>query len=230
MLKNGCFLALILTLICVSCEETEILNNIRVLVKGKVLDQNGVPLPNANIEVYTDANVFSADRVLVGLGESDAFGNFKITSLFGPNELFYIDVSLNSQFSEYRYLTNTEEFTPQNLIFDLETLQLNALTTFTYNIVKVNEASNTLQYNFMYLDPNCTEFYEEGVLNTQLSNCNVIRNRGATLNNLSPNAENASFKVPLQSQIEFTYSLNGGDTISEIITVNEDNYEFTFNY
>jgi hypothetical protein len=213
-----------------SCEDTEIQNNIRVLVTGNVIDQNAQPIANANIKVYADADAFGADRVLLGEGVSNASGSFNITSLFGPNQLFLVDISSGAQYSTYRYQTNTEEFTPGDLTFDLQTVALNAMTNFTYNIIRESGESNTLHYRFTYFDANCTEVYEEGVLNESLSYCNNTRVIGSTLDDASPNAENISFVVPLQSQVEFAYRFNEGDEISEIITVNSADYAFQFSY
>ncbi|WP_299095210.1 carboxypeptidase-like regulatory domain-containing protein [uncultured Winogradskyella sp.] len=213
-----------------SCEDTIIEDNIRVLVHGSVVDQNTEPITNASIKVYADADAFGADRVLLGEGVSDASGNFNITSLFGPNELFLVDVSSGDQYSTYRYQTNTEEFTPNDLTFNIETVELKALSSFTYNIIRESGEGNTLQYNFTYFDANCIEIFEEGVLDESQSYCNSMRVTGSTLNNLSPNIENRSFIVPLQSQVEFTYSLNEGEEVSEIITINSSDYAFEFSY
>ncbi|WP_138434378.1 carboxypeptidase-like regulatory domain-containing protein [Winogradskyella algicola] len=224
-------LAIWLILIAVfSCEDTEIQNNIRVLVTGNVIDQNAQPIANANVKVYADADAFGADRVLLGEGVSNASGSFNITSLFGPNQLFLVDISSGAQYSTYRYQTNTEEFTPGDLTFNLQTVALNAMTNFTYNIIRESGESNTLYYRFTYFDANCTEVYEEGILNESLSNCDNTRVIGSTLDDASPNAENISFVVPLQSQVEFSYRFNEDDEISEFITVNSADYAFQFSY
>lgn len=230
MLKRLHLAIWLILLATFSCEDTEIQNNIRVLVHGSVVDQNAEPITNASIRVYADADAFGADQVLLGEGVSDASGNFNVTSLFGPNELFLVDISFGDQFSTYRYQTNTEEFTPNDLTFNLETIELKAITNFNYNIIRESGEDNTLQYSFTFFDADCTEVFENGVLNESQSNCNGMRFIGSTLNNLSPNAENRSFVVPLQSQIEFTYSLNGGEEVSEIITINSVDYAFEFSY
>ncbi|MEF3079522.1 carboxypeptidase-like regulatory domain-containing protein [Winogradskyella poriferorum] len=230
MLRRLHFAIWLILIAVFSCEDTEIQNNIRVLVTGNVTDQNTQPIANASIRVYADADAFGADRVLLGEGVSDASGNFSVTALFGPNELFLVDISFGDQFSTYRYQTNTEEFTPNNLTFNLETVELKSITNFNYNIIRESGEDNTLQYSFSYFDADCVEVYEDGVLNETQSNCNSMRFIGSTLNNLSPNAENRSFVVPLQSQVEFTYSLNEGDEVSEIITINSADYAFEFSY
>ena len=230
MFKSFYAMGWLICLVVFSCAETQIDNNIRVLINGNVVDQNNQNIPNATIQIFADANATGAERVLLGEGESDADGNFSVTSLFGPNDLFYAEVTLSDQFSSYRYQTNTEEFTPFDLTFNLETVQLNELTTLTYNITRESEENNTLQYSFMYFDADCIEVYEEGVLDESQSFCNTMRTTGATLNNLAPNAENRSLIVPLQSEVEFRYSINDGATVSEIITVNSADYAFEFSY
>jgi hypothetical protein len=216
--------------ILVGCGRTEISNDIRVLIKGEIIDEDNQPIPNAAIQVYTDANVSGAQRALLGEGLSDDLGNFSITSLFGANTLFYIDIFVDDNYSTYRYQTNTDEFIPNDLIFDLQTVELYQLSVFNYNIIRESGSDNTLEFSFRYIEPRCNVVYDEGVFNVSQSSCNEDRLIYNSLNNLVPNAENRELIVPFQSQIEFIYSINGEDSISEIINVNAIDYEFQFSY
>ncbi|BAO76994.1 hypothetical protein [Winogradskyella sp. PG-2] len=106
------------------CAETQIDNDIRVLVKGTIVNQSNEAVADAHIQVYTDADALGAERALLGEGFSNETGNFNVTSLFGPNALFYVEISVDNLYNTYRYETSTEEFTPNNLTFDLQTVEL----------------------------------------------------------------------------------------------------------
>lgn len=217
-------------LLFVGCEETQIDNDIRVLVKGNVIDQTSSPVSNAHIEVYTDTNSSLSDRVLVGEGYSNAAGEFNVTSLFGPNDLFYILISADNQYSTYRYQTSTEEYTPNDLLFDLHTVELAQLAVFNYSITKESDDDMTLDYIFRFIEPYCFEIYEEDVINETASSCFEVKQFSGQLNNLNPNVEDGQILVPLQSQVEFIYSINEGEQTSQIIDVNTLEHAFQFNY
>ena len=217
-------------LVLISCEETEVENDIRVLVTGNITDQNTMPISNAHIEVYIDTNSSLTERILVGKGFSNNTGNFIITSLFGPNELFYVEISAGDQYATYRYQTNTQEFTPSDLRFDLETVQLARLATFNYDIIKTSTGNNTLAYSFRFIRPQCSQVFDEGELNETASQCYGTGQTSGQLSAISPNVEDREIKVPLGSQIEFIHRINEEESISEIIDVNTIDYAFQFNY
>lgn len=217
-------------LLFVGCERTQIDNDIRVLVKGNIIDQAGTSISNAHIEVYTDTNSSLSDRVLVGEGFSDDSGGFSVTSLFGPNDLYYVLISTDNQYSTYRYQTSTEDYTPNDLLFDLETVELAQLAVFKYNITRDSGDDTTLDYSFRFVEPNCVEIYEEGVIVEEASNCFEVRQISRQLNNLNPNIEDGELIVPFQSQVEFIYSINDGETTSQIIEINTLEHAFQFNY
>jgi type 1 fimbria pilin len=223
----SCLLTLLLF---IGCAETAVDNDIRILVKGKVVDQSNTIITDAHIQVYADADAPGADRALLGEGFSDASGNFEVTSLFGPNALFYIVVSADDQFSTYRYQTSTEEFTPNDLTFDLQTVELKKLAVFNYDIIRESGDDNTLDFSFRFIDTSCIEIYNEGILNDIESDCYQVRLWSLSLNNLNPNIENRRITIPFQSQVEFIYSINGEDPVSEIIDINTLDYVFQFSY
>lgn len=217
-------------LIIFGCAETEVDNNIRVLVKGKVVDQNNLPINNANIEVYTDANTPGALPVLLGLGTTDNLGGFEITSLFGSNSIFYVEVFLDNQFSKYTFQTTTPDFYLEDLIFDLQTVTLNQISIFNYSITRSSPDGTSLEFSFKFSDPDCFQTFDEGILNEQQSFCFQDRMVSRILNDTRPNVDDAQFIIPLNASIEFTYKINDGPEVTEIINSNTTNYEFEFSY
>jgi hypothetical protein len=216
--------------IFIGCVETQIENDIRVLVNGRVVNQDNSPIADAHIEVYTDANAFNADRIKVGEGFSEANGNFSVTSLFGANDLFYVLVSSGDAYATYRYQTTTETYVPDDLVFDIETVELAQLAVFKYTITRESGEDAILDYSFRFIEPSCTEVFNEATLDVENSQCYEVRQISRQLNNSFPNIEDSQFIVPLQSQIEFVYSINNTESISQIIDVNTLEYEFQFNY
>lgn len=220
----------LLILVFIGCDRTQIDNDIRVLITGNVIDQSNVPISNAHIEVYTDTNSSLSDRVLVGEGFSDDLGNFSVTSLFGGNDLFYILISAGTDYATYRYQTSTEEYTPDNLLFDLDTVELAQTAIFNYSIIRGSAEDTTLDYSFRYIEPSCLQIFEEGILNENATDCYEVKQLSGQLNNLVPDVEDRVIIVPLDSQVEFSYSINQGESISQIININTIEYAFQFNY
>jgi len=230
-MKTTNLLFFIVLLLCfVSCLDTDVDDNVRVLVKGKIVDQDNSPVMGAKINVYTDANNSISNAVLLGEGLSNVNGEFEITSLFGSNTLFYTTVELNDAYSSYRYRTNTSEFRPENLVFDLQTVELRQLSTFEYSIVRETEENSTLNYSIRYIDPFCLEVFEDGVLNEFQSLCYFESILNRSLDNNIPSVQNAQLRVPLGSSIEFSYSINDGDQIVEVFNINSTSIDVQFTY
>ena len=217
-----CFLALV-----VACE-AEIDNNIRVLVTGTVVDYDNNPIDGARVEVYADEGP-SVSGAILGEGFSDASGNFDIISLFGPNEFFNITVSLNSNYSNYEYRTNTSEYTPDGLMFELNTVRLSEVSRFNLNIIKESTGDIEFDFSVTYIQPICFEVFEQGVIVEGQSTCFPEATFSRTLNIDAPEA-NRQILVPLNSTLMFTYSLDGGEETQQLITVNSANYVFEFSY
>lgn len=213
-----------------NCAETDVDNNVRVIVTGKVVDQNNAPISDAEIKITTEASGNGALEVLLAEGFSDTNGQFEITSLFGSNDIFEIQISNGNSFSKYTYITNTVEFIPEDLEFNLGNIELKALSSFSYSITRESGLGNTLDYSLEYMSTECFQVFENEQLNLNQSFCNELQNRARQLNDERPNEEDRTLIVPLDSEVIFRYSINGGEEISEILTINTTDYEFEFSY
>lgn len=224
------FLSCCVLLTVVSCE-VHLEDDTRVLVEGTIIDQNNSPISNAKISVQTRRSSYSEgeNQYVLGEGYSNSDGAFSVISLYDGDEDFAIEIDGGDKYSTYVYKTNTINYTPTDLTFDLETVSLKKTATFNYNMVKTSGESNTLRYSFKYVEGFCLEYYEGTTLNEYQSLCYQERVIGQLLNDNNPDNE-WSFRLPLGEVIEFTYSINDEPEITELITINQDSYDFTFTY
>ncbi|WP_178986591.1 carboxypeptidase-like regulatory domain-containing protein [Winogradskyella helgolandensis] len=220
-----CFLMTVL-----SCE-VQLDANTRILVEGIVKDQDNVPISEAKISVLTKRGNYSSseNQYILGEGYSNADGHFSVISLYDGDEDFAIEIDGGDTYSTYVYKTNTLEYTPLDLTFNLETVNLKKTATFNYDIVRTSGTSNTLSYSFKYLDGFCLEYYDGSTLNEYQSSCYQEHVLGQFLNDNNSDTE-WSFSLPLGEVVTFTYSINDEPEQTEFITINQDNYDFTFNY
>lgn len=228
----------IIVLLCTfySCS-TRFEDDIRVLVKGKVVNSFGEPIADAEVSVYTrrGRGIFFApgpsgsDDYVLGRNYSDSNGDFSVTSIFDKDEDFSIGIDAGDEYGKYGYYTNTEDYVPSDFVFNLETVTLKNISNVNYNISRVSGEGNTLRYSFKYENDYCEEYYEQETLNEDQSYCyaDVFENR--LLSDNQPDLE-SSFSTTNGSTVEFIYSINDQPEITETFTITDPTYEFTFSY
>ena len=223
----------LITLLFVSCGPPEFEKNTRILVKGSLVDGNSNSIPNVEISIYTrrplgfigrDGNAF-----LLGRNYSQQNGIFNVTSLFDRDDDFTIEIDGQDKFSNYVYSTNTTNYLPQNLIFELQTVTLKTLSDFNYKISRESPQGTQLRFFFKYKSESCYEFFDEGVLNPIKTNCFTEISTGRFLNDDNPDISN-KFLTLLGSEIEFRYTINDEPEVIETCIIDKENYEFEFSY
>lgn len=127
------------------------------------------------------------------------------------------------------YSTNTSDYLPQDLIFDLQTITLKTLSNFNYKISRESPQGTQLRFSFKYKSESCFEFFDEGVLDPIKTNCFTEVSTGRFLNDDNPEIIN-NFLTPLNSEIEFRYTINDEPEVIETFIIDEENYEFEFSY
>ena len=222
---TGCVLMMVL-----NCE-VQLEDNTRILVEGTIIDENNSPISDAKISVQTKRSNYSdgENQYVRGEGYSNAEGKFSVTSLYDKDEDFAIEIDGGEDYSTYVYKTNTLEYTPLDLTFNLETVSLKKLATFNYHIERTSGESNTLRYTFKYIEGFCLEYYEGTTLNEFQSSCYQEQVVSQFLNDSYPDVQ-WLLSIPFGDVVEFTYAINDEPEITEFITINEDNYDFTFTY
>ena len=217
--------------------ETSFTSNTRLLVEGTIKDSEGLPIENAEISTYTHRTTgllffpapTGSDEYLLGRNYSDSNGKFSVVSLYDRNYDFSIEIKANENYSEYIYRTNTNDYTPDDLKFNLQNVTLNTLVDLNFAISRTSGEGNSITYTFNYSYPTCIEIYEAGVLDPNQSYCNYPSSLGQTLNDDNPNHD-SSFSVALGSTVEFVYSINNDPEITETFIIDQPTYEFSFNY
>jgi len=213
-----------------SCE-VHLEDNTRILVEGTVRDENNSPISSAKISVLIKRSNYNngENQYILGEGYSNFEGEFTVTSLYDKDEDFAIEIDGGDNYSTYVYKTNTLEYTPLDLTFNLETVSLKKLASFNYHIERTSGESNTLRYTFKYIKGFCLEYYEGTTLNEFQSSCYQEQVVSQFLNDSNPDVE-WLLSIPFGDVVEFTYAINDEPEITEFITINEDNYDFTFTY
>lgn len=225
MKKNLLRILLLFTVFtAVGClgDDVDIENNRRILVKGKIIDPQGVPIPN--ISVLTSG--FGDE---LGRTSSDSDGNFKLISLdeqFDP-----LDIFIN-----YENFTNTQDFysslayySPEHtdrVLYDMGTIVLGKRATLNLILKNSSGTEDILNYEIKFTPSLC-----ELPLNmtNPPENCDLSQNRSGSL---SPSSENQPFYINSiqNSNVIFEYSINDGPTQTiEIPLTNEEN-TYVFEY
>lgn len=217
----------IVTLLLSSCSSPEpnITSNLRLLTTGRIVDENLNALEGIFVEIELDN--FNGTDLEIAQGFSDANGEFSLTTLYGENDIFLVKIINNEGFSRYSYSVITEDYEPENLVFDLGEIQLKRLSSFQLNVINSSLENNTLEVEVNYEQPNCDVFYEGDTFIE--SNCFPPTSRVYQITENNIDFERRLF-VPLSSTVEIVYTINGGDQITEQILINdtEVNYEINF--
>lgn len=206
-----------------SCEKLDITNNERILVKGRVVDQNGNPLKD--IPLYTEA--FS--KVLTS-AHSDDSGTFAFTSLNVSNTPLKVLVNIShewgneNEFIEFSSRIYTSQLANRNLLIDLGTITLGSVGTLSLYLKNESRANNLI-YTISYTSKVCNLPLNGNGNNSCDRNQIESGANGPTSQNQTISLESILGSVAL-----FEYSLNNEpkQTIEIPVTNPPTNYVFEF--
>ncbi|WP_179009268.1 hypothetical protein [Winogradskyella forsetii] len=207
-------------------------DNARLLVKGRVLDENNQPISDADIAVSTregEGFIFGTDLEFLGDVQSASDGTFEIITLFGRDQKFVVDVFIDNDYTSYRYITDTEFFTPTDYTIDLGVVPIKRKADFNFNITRTSPPDIELQYTLEYMNNFCSEVYVDEQLDEDQTNCYETQSFGGILNNNNPNTS-TQIQSFIGAEVTFSYSINGQVEESQTITIDQSEYDFNFNY
>lgn len=220
------FLLLSILLSLTSClgDDVDIENNRRLLVKGKVIDPTGNPLPNISI-------ITSANDDPLGQTRSDGSGNFSLISLdeqFDPLDILinvdnFYSIPINEEYSTRSYFSEAHT---NRLLYNLGTIVLSKRATLNFTFNNIPGDENTLTYTIKYTPANC-----ELPLNVfdPPENCDLNASFEGNFNSIS---ENKTIHVEsiLETNVILEYSINfePTQTIEIPLTNLETNYVFEY--
>ena len=237
----NCIISIISICLLLNCTP-EFQGNTRVLTKGIVTNQNGVPIPNAKVEVYTltlppsaillaliPLTRISQNDYLLGSGVTDSQGRFSVTSLLDRDQDFYIFIDGNDTNSNYIYATNTTDFVPDDYTFDLGDVVLKRIANVDFQINRTSSSGTVFNFNISFEEPGCAETFEENVIDTNLSNCYPLTEFNRMLDDERPDFSTV-LNSTVGSTITVIYSVNGGTDITETYLIDSENYVIELTY
>ncbi|MGO3182191.1 MAG: carboxypeptidase-like regulatory domain-containing protein [Aequorivita sp.] len=206
-----------------SCEQLDITDNQRILIRGHVVDQNGNPLEN--ISLHTE----SLNKIIAS-APSDASGNFEMTSLNANYNPLKILVNLSHSFDDqnafpdYSSRIYSSDMANQDLLIDLGTIVLSEIGTLS--IYLRNESrSNNLEYTLSYTSKVC----HLPLSGSENNPCELDRIENRSYGPTAEN-QNISRESVLGTVAIFEYSLNNEATQTIEIPVTNPPTNYVFEY
>lgn len=218
---------IICLLLLIGCQPKEFEKNTRILTSGKVVNQNNEAIASASIQIFTDDQVGSIFNIIpfvptfnqifnLGSSSTNQSGDFSVVSLLNRSNNFIVSIEKDENYASYIFKTSVFDYTPNDLTVDLNTITLKEKSSFDLILINQNPSS-TISLTFNYEIPFCAEFYEEGILQENLSNCYP-----SDTFNVSLQGEDffRSFISTAGSSIQLSYSINNQPEVVETI-INE---------
>lgn len=216
---------LLLCLLFISCT-VDIEDNKRVIYKGQFIDNTQTPISNIHIGVY-------ADSYLIGEAYSDKNGDFSFVSLETSDRNFNIEINNpNSETYNHKYnnitirrgnKNNNNQIYAKQLTYNLQQLELAQKAYFTL-ILNQSLPSQTITYNIRYRTSDCNYSYIYDFIPDET--CYEYINYSNTIET----SKEHTFQNILETDVEFSYQINNGNWITEIIPTADTNtiYELTY--
>ncbi len=205
-------------------ERLDISGNERILVKGKVVDDNGNPLQNINVRT-------SAVYKTLASTQSDAEGNFEFTSLNANDNPLFVNVNITEVFGsetdnpDYASKVYSSGVANRDLLIDLGTITLNGLGSFSLFLKNQSGDENFLNYTLSYTSNICN-------LPIQANDNDFCELDQIESNSFGPTSENRTINREsiLGSVAVFEYKLNNEPTQTIEIPVTNPPTNYVFEY
>lgn len=218
-------LTLSVLLLAIGCtEKLDISSNERLLVKGKVVDQNGNPLQNIYIRTSAVYRTLASTK-------SDALGNFEFTSLNANDNPLFVNVNIAEEIGseidnpDYASKIYSSGVANRDLLLDLGTIYLNGIGTLSLFLKNVAGDDNFLEYTLSYTSNIC-----KLPLNANGNDfCELDQTES---NSFGPTSENRTINREsiLGSFAIFEYKFNNGPTQTIEIPVTNPPTNYVFEY
>ena len=219
-----CFSAILLIL--QSCDDP-LDNNRRIIVHGKVVDENGTPIKNMDIKV-------SSREIDLGSGISTGDGSFEFASLETRLDDFVITINPenedDSAYSSVRFESVVKNSLRQEInTYAMGEIRLRRAATLNLNVTSASAQSDTLHWRVRYPQAFCGYTFNKTPSNAEEMLCypeNVFQYRQTPAR---PN-DQIEIRSLLGENAVFNYSINSGAEEEIIIPLNNPQNSFTFEY
>lgn len=205
-----------------SCTPVSIADNKRILVQGRILDNNGQPLENIRVRTTTSVNRF-LNRSLETLSEdiSDQDGEISFISLDVDAGNICLEISGDSQSENYESVTICDsDYSRDNSKFNLGDFQLKRVV----DIALVTNLQQDLNFNLKYRATDSyfvIENWDDLEQYDTLSGADNIREISGTLESMN-SRDTIYLRTLLNSNITLQINYPEGQEIYEFLIDEED--------
>jgi hypothetical protein len=222
------FLLFLLFQSCIFADDLNVEDNSRLQFVGRVMSDANNPVVGVSV-------IAKADLYVVGSTTTDANGFFDLISLDATgrtfNNTYGLEVVVNEFSLDNESLTeHTSVFIDsRDRFYDFETIELKTSAQLELNIQNTENTSDTFSWSLHYTNTQCNQVFVEGQMQEDESDCYSQTSVFRTLNENTPNFSR-SYSVVLNTEAQFTYSVNGSDPITELIQINNPNTVYNVEY
>lgn len=237
-MQNFKSLALFLLLICLSCDELDVEDNLRLVYTGNLIDENNQPLQNVKLSTTfeTEDNFSEFDNIL-GQGFTDANGKFEFVSLLsdsfeGGLEIIPENINPNPEVQDQYadiFIAFTNDVLQNVNHIEINDLKIPKKAVLEVDIQKTSVDPLFLEWTLEYINPrNFIEITEVSQLNdlTSFDTFSAISGQN-TSENTDDNFDRESI---INSTAIFIYSINNEPNQVIEIPINNSTNVFQFTY
>jgi hypothetical protein len=235
-MKNTIFL--FIAVLLVSCE-ARLDDDTRSYFKTKVVDSNGNPLRNAEVQVTTfrTLDFILANQSLskftqpdsdfiLGQGMTDDNGEVSFTMLFDTTFRYFVNIT--SQNGDKDVVSTGIESFNDNLTLEIPLITIKDISEVQIDFTNTSGTTDVFNVQVNYFALYCNEFYENDVFVID-ENC-AFQNEIDTQFNVAANDGAFEFQAFYPSVINVTYTDESGNEFIEEFTINNPTERYEINY
>jgi|GEM_PF-2259695 len=232
-----CILLLIAVLL-LSCE-ARLDDDARAFFKTRIVDANGNPLQNADVQVTTFRTrefvrtnqaipkfTEPDEDFILGQGVTDTNGEVAFTMLFDTTFRYY--VTITSQNGDKTVVSAGIESFNDNLTLEIPLITIKDIADVQLDFINTSGTTDVFNVQVNYFALNCNEFFENNAFTID-EDC-AFQNEIATQLNRAAGDGAFEFKAYYPSVINLTYTNESGTEFMEEFTINNPTERYEINY
>ncbi len=228
------FLFYIFTAFCFySCQDIEIENNKRITVSGKLVDQDGNPLQNINVQSVVE-------EYTLGTGSSNVSGNFSYVSLQSYSNDFVTLINRKKGFNYNQSPAVNENYASARIInydeddflrvnkYELGSFEIPKVATLEFSIEKISSEDKNLNWSLRLYNTNCDYAYRDTIEPVE-NFCYEVYYIARNQDSIKPNYQERFYSLASKPAV-FTYTINNNATQSITIPLTNATNNYVFEY
>jgi hypothetical protein len=232
-------LLLLCCILLISCDDQRIDDNIRLNLKGNVVNESLNPIAAATVEAYTDFSAREFDftttkrsepnpNTLLARGTTDSIGLFDLISLYDNDDNYTVLIDADPGYSRFMLDADISNILADDLTLDLGMVQLLPKKTITIAFDNQSNTKDNLVYTATYVEAFCNAAVDESLNQVSFENCYSERQINGSVNSeaISPEIQ---FETIDDSSITIEYII-GDNGIVMTETFNSQNNTYVVSY